>query len=72
MVAINYARILEGEGKGGLVNVACPGLVQTKLSGNHPMGTSTELGAQRIVELATLEEGGLTMTFSDRDGGIPW
>jgi NAD(P)-dependent dehydrogenase (short-subunit alcohol dehydrogenase family) len=70
MMALNYARILDDVG--ALVNVVCPGLVQTKLSGYHAYGTSTELGAQRIVQLATLEKGGPTATFSDRDGIIPW
>jgi NAD(P)-dependent dehydrogenase (short-subunit alcohol dehydrogenase family) len=70
MLALNYARILEENG--GMVNVACPGLVQTKLTGMHPMGSSTELGAQRIVELATASKGGPTATFSDREGSVPW
>jgi NAD(P)-dependent dehydrogenase (short-subunit alcohol dehydrogenase family) len=70
MLALNYARILEDTG--ALVNVACPGLVQTKLSKYHPWGTSTDVGARRIVELATAVKGGPTATFSDRDGSIPW
>jgi NAD(P)-dependent dehydrogenase (short-subunit alcohol dehydrogenase family) len=70
MLALNYARILEEQG--AMVNVACPGLVQTKLTGFHPMGASTEAGAERIVQLATLAKGGPTATFSDRDGSIPW
>ncbi|QDS74698.1 hypothetical protein FKW77_000456 [Venturia effusa] len=69
MLALNYARILEPTG--ALVNVACPGLVQTRLVGMHPYGCSTELGAKRIVDLATLEKGGPTATFSDRDGSVP-
>ena len=70
MLALNYARILDGDG--AMVNAVCPGLVQTKLTNNHPMGSSTELGAQRIVELATASKGGPTATFSDRNGSIPW
>jgi NAD(P)-dependent dehydrogenase (short-subunit alcohol dehydrogenase family) len=70
MLALNYARILEDTD--ALVNVACPGLVQTKLTGFHSYGTSTDLGAQRIVQLATAEKGSPTATFSDRDGTIPW
>jgi NAD(P)-dependent dehydrogenase (short-subunit alcohol dehydrogenase family) len=70
MLALNYARILDADG--GMVNVACPGLVQTKLVGMHPYGSSTELGAQRIVELATAAKGGPTATFSDREGVVPW
>ncbi|KAF2020805.1 short chain dehydrogenase [Aaosphaeria arxii CBS 175.79] len=70
MLASNYARILEGSG--GLVNVACPGLIKTKLTGYHAYGGTTEEGAKRIVELATLEKGGQTGTFSDRGGEVPW
>ena len=70
MLALNYARILDGAG--ALVNVACPGLVQTKLTNYHAWGTSTGVGAQRIVQLATAVKGGPTATFSDRDGSIPW
>lgn len=70
ILALNYARILEEDG--ALVNVSCPGLVQTKLTRYHPIGSSTEMGAQRIVELATTVKGGPTATFSDRTGDIPW
>jgi len=70
MLALNYARILDNDG--AMVNVACPGLVKTKLTNDHPYGSSTELGAQRIVQLATASKGGPTATFSDRDGSIPW
>ncbi|KAJ9602064.1 hypothetical protein H2200_013424 [Cladophialophora chaetospira] len=69
MLALNYARSLEPQG--GLVNVACPGLVKTNLT-KHLMGEPTETGALRIVELATLEKGGPTATFSDRHGPVPW
>ena len=70
MLALNYARILDGYG--AMVNVACPGLVKTKMTDNSPMGSSTELGARRIVDLATASKGGPTATFSDRDGSVPW
>ncbi|KIW31455.1 uncharacterized protein PV07_03103 [Cladophialophora immunda] len=70
MLAVNYARILEDVG--AMVNAVCPGLVKTKLTNNHPYGSSPEQGAQRIVELATAAKGGPTMTFSDKDGDIPW
>jgi NAD(P)-dependent dehydrogenase (short-subunit alcohol dehydrogenase family) len=70
MLALNYARILDNTG--ALVNVVCPGLVQTKLTNYHAWGTSTDVGAQRIVQLATAVKGGPTATFSDRDGSIPW
>ncbi|KAF2807718.1 short chain dehydrogenase reductase [Mytilinidion resinicola] len=70
MLALNYARILDGTG--ALVNAACPGLVQTKLTGFNAWGSPVEAGAQRIVELATAEKGGPTATFSDKDGIVPW
>ena len=70
MLALNYARLLEDAG--GLVNVACPGLVSTNLSNHNPEGATPEVGAQRIVELATLGKGRPTATFSDRVGAIPW
>ncbi|KAL9635778.1 MAG: hypothetical protein Q9164_003245 [Protoblastenia rupestris] len=70
MLALNYARILDADG--AMVNAVCPGLVKTKLTNDHPMGSSTEVGAQRIVELATASKGGPTATFSDRDDSIPW
>ena len=70
MLALNYARILDDDG--AMVNVVCPGLVKTKLTHDHPWGSSTELGAQRIIELATASKGGPTARFSDRDGSIPW
>jgi len=70
MLALNYARILDNNG--AMVNAVCPGLVRTKLTNDHPYGSSTELGAQRIVELATASKGGPTAKFSDRDGSIPW
>jgi len=70
MLALNYARILDGDG--GMVNAVCPGLVKTKLTNHHPYGISTEMGARRIVELATALKGGPTATFSDQDGSIPW
>ncbi|KAJ4323556.1 hypothetical protein N0V84_004297 [Fusarium piperis] len=70
MLAINYARILEGAG--GKVNCVCPGYVKTALNGFNEYGHSPEVGAERIVELATLGEDGPTTTFSDRNGPLPW
>jgi NAD(P)-dependent dehydrogenase (short-subunit alcohol dehydrogenase family) len=69
MLALNYVRILDGKAK---VNVACPGLVATKLTGFTPYGTTVENGAKRIVQLATLGEEGENGTFSDSNGVIPW
>jgi NAD(P)-dependent dehydrogenase (short-subunit alcohol dehydrogenase family) len=68
MLAVNYARILNGK---GLVNVVCPGLVKTNLT-KFLMGETPEVGAQRVVEMATLEKGGPTATYSNLHGVVPW
>jgi hypothetical protein len=47
-------------------------VVKTKMTNYNQMGTSTEVGAKRIVELATLAEGGPSFTFSNQNGEIPW
>ena len=70
MLALNYARILEGDG--AMVNAVCPGLVKTNFTDFTPYGSSPEVGAQRIVELATAAKGGPTEGFSDKDGSVPW
>ena len=70
MLMLNYARILEDDGF--MVNAVCPGLVKTNLTNHSPWGTSTDLGAQRIVGLATASKGSPTATMSDREGSIPW
>ncbi|KAL4946468.1 hypothetical protein BDV06DRAFT_234067 [Aspergillus oleicola] len=72
MLTVNYDRILKDVG--GRVNCVCPGLVKSNLTGYTDYGTTTELGATRIVELATVgkEDEGVSGTFSNRDGGISW
>lgn len=71
MLAINYNRILSDVG--GRVNTACPGLVATNLSPFvKKYGSEPYLGAQRVVELATVDKNGPTATFSDRNEEIPW
>ena len=70
MLALNYARILEEVG--ARVNVACPGLVSTNLTGYTSYGAPPDVGAQRIVELAALDMNGPTATFSDKHGEIAW
>ena len=70
MLALIYARILDGGG--GRVNAVCPGLVKTKFTDYTPYGSSPEVGAKRIVELATAAKGGATEGFSDKDGSVPW
>lgn len=71
MLATNYNRVLEDTG--ALVNVVCPGLVATNLSEFvQQYGSPPEVGAQRVVELATAKKGTATGTFSNKDGGLPW
>ncbi|KAH6653115.1 hypothetical protein BKA67DRAFT_625079 [Truncatella angustata] len=70
MMALNYARILDGFG--GRVNIVCPGLVATNLGPGVEYGQPPYIGAQRIVELAALDKGGPTATFSNRDGDLAW
>ncbi|CAI6336077.1 unnamed protein product [Periconia digitata] len=70
MLALNYARILDDVG--AKVNAVCPQLVKTNLTGYVEYGITTDQGAERVVELATLDQDGPTRTFSDRDGSIAW
>ncbi|KAI1257464.1 hypothetical protein MGN70_000504 [Eutypa lata] len=70
MLALNYARMMDDVG--GLVNVVCPGLVKTKVSGFSDYGAPVEVGAIRIVQMATLPKGGPTKTYSDKDEEISW
>ncbi|EXF83420.1 short-chain dehydrogenase [Colletotrichum fioriniae PJ7] len=70
ILAANYARILKDIG--GASNAVCPGLVRTKLTGWMDAGAPTEVGAERIVELAIAAPGGPTGTFSNREGSLAW
>lgn len=70
MLMLNYSRMLDSSG--GKVNAVCPGLVKTKLTGYHEYGTSPELGATPVVEMAVIGENGATGTMSDRNGPLPW
>ena len=70
MLMLNFSRVL-GE-VGGKVNSVCPGLVKSNLTGYMEMGSSPEVGATRIVEMAVLGEDGPTGTLSDRNGPLPW
>lgn len=70
MLGINFSRVLDDVG--GKVNVACPGYINTNLTWFDEKGESTEAGATRIVELATVGEDGPTATFSNRQGVLPW
>ncbi|XXH00889.1 low affinity high capacity ammonium permease [Hypoxylon texense] len=69
MLALEYAKMLDDVR--GLVNVVCPGLVKTRLSGFNEAGHTPEVGAERIVQMA-VEKGGPTRTFSDNRGEIQW
>lgn len=73
MLMLNYSRIMSDSANGrvGKVNSVCPGVVATKLTQGR--GHSTEVGASRIVEMATSDdEDGPTGTFSNKDGPMPW
>jgi NAD(P)-dependent dehydrogenase (short-subunit alcohol dehydrogenase family) len=72
ILMINYARILAD--KNARVNAVCPGLVSTNLTRYMAGATTPEVGAQRIVEMATMTGIGtdVTGTFSNKDGSLPW
>jgi len=74
MMAINYSRILAD--KEARVNVVCPGLVDTNMTKGPPGSVTPEVGAQRVVEMATVtgKDSDVTGTWtgSGRDGSIPW
>ena len=54
-----------------LVNMGCPGYVDTDLNGHQ--GTRTvEQGAVIAIRLATLPDGGPSGTYSNEDGPLPW
>lgn len=71
VLALNYARILGPVG--AKVNIACPGIVASNLHEGVKDGAPPEVGAKRIVELATLGKDGPTATWSASDEAeIPW
>jgi NAD(P)-dependent dehydrogenase (short-subunit alcohol dehydrogenase family) len=71
VLALNYARRLGPAG--AKVNIACPGIVATNLHEGVKGGAPAEVGAVRIVELATLGKDGPTATWSSSDEAeIPW
>ncbi|KAF4452582.1 hypothetical protein F53441_4601 [Fusarium austroafricanum] len=69
MLMFNFARELDDVG--GKVNSVCPGLVKTGMTGYHEWGTTTEVGAKRVVEVATAGEDGPHKTISDSNGELP-
>lgn len=68
MFMLNYTRNLEDIG--AKVNSVCPGYVKTNLTDFNEWGVTTEEGASRVVELATLGEDGPTGTFSNIKGPL--
>lgn len=68
-VTIQYAKELEGSGI--LINACCPGYVATDLNGFRGTRT-TQQGAAKAIELATLPAGGPTGGFFDDEGVVPW
>ncbi|KIL83616.1 hypothetical protein FAVG1_13167 [Fusarium avenaceum] len=71
MLALSYSRLLVDTPF--LVNAVAPGLVQTNATTyNRSHGSPPEEGARRIVQLATMEKGSATATFTDQSGNIPW
>ncbi|KAJ7693041.1 oxidoreductase [Mycena rosella] len=54
------------------VNAQTPGIVSTKLNGFHPMGKSSEEGAQTMVPWCLLDKDGKTGFFADEDGNSLW
>ena len=68
-VTIQYAKELADTPI--LVNMGCPGYVDTDLNGHQ--GTRTvEQGAVIAIRLATLPDGGPSGTYSNEDGPLPW
>ncbi|MGN6250739.1 MAG: SDR family oxidoreductase [Marmoricola sp.] len=68
-VTVQYAKELRGTGI--LINLACPGFVDTDF--NNHRGTKTpEDGARTPIRLATLPDGGPTGGYFEDAGTIPW
>ncbi len=68
-VTVQYAKELADTAI--LINMGCPGYVDTDLNGHQ--GTRTvEQGATIAIRLATLPDGGPTGTYSNEDGPLPW
>ena len=68
-VTVQYAKELADTPV--LINMGCPGYVDTDLNGHQ--GTRTvEQGATIALRLATLPDGGPSGTYSNEDGPLPW
>lgn len=70
MVALNFSRRLNDTG--AKVNVVCPGLVATNMTGYMSWAATPEVGAKRVVDMATIGKDGPIETFSNREGKIDW
>ncbi|KAK2009735.1 short chain dehydrogenase [Colletotrichum eremochloae] len=53
------------------INICCPGYCKTNMSGYNGADEAS-LGSIQAVKLATLGSDGVTASFSDRHGQIPW
>jgi len=67
MVALHFRSV--GKERGWEVNCVCPGFVKTNLNGYRGTG-SLESGAVEACRLVV--EGGVTGSFSNKNGKIPW
>jgi NAD(P)-dependent dehydrogenase (short-subunit alcohol dehydrogenase family) len=73
MLMLNFARVLEEDNGKGRVNAVCPGYVNSNLTRFDARGTSVEMGAQKVVEVAVDDrEDGPSRTFSNLSGELPW
>lgn len=78
ILALNFGRMLKPVG--GMVNVVCPGLVDTKMTQVNPAlkpyCRSPQDAAAKPVEMATLAKGGPTCTwtrnFMGKEETLPW
>ena len=70
MLMLNFARVMEETG--AKVNCVCPGLVKTKLTRFMEHGTSPEVGAEQVVEMATIGIDGPTATWTNKAGVVPF
>lgn len=70
MLALNYSRILDDVG--AKVNVVCPGLVATNLTGYISWAATPEVGAKQVIEMATIGKDGPIETFSNSEGKLDW
>jgi NAD(P)-dependent dehydrogenase (short-subunit alcohol dehydrogenase family) len=66
MLTVRYARLLPAV----RINAADPGMTATDLSGGH--GHSVQDGTDAIVAYALDGPAGVTGTFRDRHGDLPW